>query len=79
MAGELRARWGQPLTGIISLHAWSAPAEEIRTLTRCKAIGKWVEGPPGRTPPPDWDGERGRILAGRRACDGGDGAAGEGR
>jgi crotonobetainyl-CoA:carnitine CoA-transferase CaiB-like acyl-CoA transferase len=38
-------------------------SEEIRTLTRCKAIGKWVEGPPGRTPPPDWDGERGRILA----------------
>jgi crotonobetainyl-CoA:carnitine CoA-transferase CaiB-like acyl-CoA transferase len=38
------------------------PAEKIKDLQDNKVIGKWVETPPGRKPPEDWDGESGMIL-----------------
>lgn len=36
--------------------------EEINRLAEKKIIGKWVEAPPGRKPPDDWDGKAGVFL-----------------
>lgn len=36
--------------------------DEIQRLTEKKTIGKWVDVPPGRKPPEDWDGKSGTIL-----------------
>jgi crotonobetainyl-CoA:carnitine CoA-transferase CaiB-like acyl-CoA transferase len=35
---------------------------QIQALAEKKIIGKWVENPPGRKPPADWDGKAGIIL-----------------
>lgn len=37
--------------------------DKIRGLKERNVIGKWVDKPPGRRPPEDWDGKRGTILA----------------
>lgn len=36
--------------------------DRIRGLKERNVIGKWVDKPPGRRPPEDWDGQRGCIL-----------------
>ena len=35
---------------------------QINALAEKKIIGKWVENPPGRKPPNDWDGKAGVIM-----------------
>ena len=35
---------------------------QINALAEKKIIGKWVENPPGRKPPSDWDGKAGVIM-----------------
>ncbi len=35
---------------------------QIQALAEKKIIGKWVENPPGRKPPSDWDGKAGMII-----------------
>ncbi len=35
---------------------------QIQALAEKKVIGKWVEMPPGRKPPSDWDGKAGVIM-----------------
>lgn len=35
---------------------------QIQALAEKKIIGKWVENPPGRKPPADWDGKAGIIF-----------------
>jgi crotonobetainyl-CoA:carnitine CoA-transferase CaiB-like acyl-CoA transferase len=35
---------------------------QIKALAEQKVIGKWVENPPGRKPPEDWDGKAGVIM-----------------
>ncbi len=35
---------------------------QIQALAEKKIIGKWVENPPGRKPPADWDGKSGIIF-----------------
>jgi len=35
---------------------------QINALEEKKVIGKWVENPPGRKPPEDWDGKAGVIM-----------------
>jgi crotonobetainyl-CoA:carnitine CoA-transferase CaiB-like acyl-CoA transferase len=35
---------------------------QINALAEKKIIGKWVETPPGRKPPDDWDGKAGVIM-----------------
>jgi len=35
---------------------------QIHALAEKKIIGKWVENPPGRKPPSDWDGKAGVIM-----------------
>jgi crotonobetainyl-CoA:carnitine CoA-transferase CaiB-like acyl-CoA transferase len=36
--------------------------DKIQGLKERHVIGKWVDQPPGRRPPEDWDGKRGLIL-----------------
>lgn len=36
--------------------------DKIKGLKDRNVIGKWVDQPPGRRPPEDWDGKRGLIL-----------------
>ncbi len=36
--------------------------KKIKELEEKKVIGKWVDNPPGRKPPEDWDGKRGLIM-----------------
>jgi crotonobetainyl-CoA:carnitine CoA-transferase CaiB-like acyl-CoA transferase len=36
---------------------------QINALAEKKIIGKWVQNPPGRKPPDDWDGKAGVIMA----------------
>ena len=36
--------------------------EQINALAEKKIIGKWVDNPPGRKPPSDWDGKAGVIM-----------------
>jgi crotonobetainyl-CoA:carnitine CoA-transferase CaiB-like acyl-CoA transferase len=35
---------------------------QIQALAEKKIIGKWVDNPPGRKPPADWDGKAGVIM-----------------
>jgi len=35
---------------------------QIEALAEKKIIGKWVENPPGRKPPDDWDGKAGIVM-----------------
>jgi crotonobetainyl-CoA:carnitine CoA-transferase CaiB-like acyl-CoA transferase len=35
---------------------------QIQALAEKKIIGKWVENPPGRKPPSDWDGKSGVVM-----------------
>jgi crotonobetainyl-CoA:carnitine CoA-transferase CaiB-like acyl-CoA transferase len=35
---------------------------QINALAEKKIIGKWVENPPGRKPPADWDGKAGVVM-----------------
>jgi hypothetical protein len=35
---------------------------QIEALSENKIIGKWVDNPPGRKPPNDWDGKAGIIM-----------------
>jgi crotonobetainyl-CoA:carnitine CoA-transferase CaiB-like acyl-CoA transferase len=35
---------------------------QIKALAEQKIIGKWVDNPPGRKPPDDWDGKAGVIM-----------------
>jgi len=35
---------------------------QIQALADKKIIGKWIETPPGRKPPDDWDGKAGVIM-----------------
>ena len=35
---------------------------QINALAEKKIIGKWVENPPGRKPPADWDGKSGMVM-----------------
>lgn len=35
---------------------------QLKALAEKKVIGKWVENPPGRKPPADWDGKAGVIM-----------------
>jgi crotonobetainyl-CoA:carnitine CoA-transferase CaiB-like acyl-CoA transferase len=37
--------------------------DQIEALAEKKIIGKWVENPPGRKPPNDWDGKAGVIMS----------------
>jgi crotonobetainyl-CoA:carnitine CoA-transferase CaiB-like acyl-CoA transferase len=37
--------------------------DKIKLLKEQNIIGKWVDNPPGRKPPEDWDGKRGIILS----------------
>ncbi len=37
--------------------------KEIKALAEKKVIGKWVDVPPGRKPPENWDGKAGLLMA----------------